>query len=160
MDAKEYNDCVKQWADALFRFAWKCSRHKEDARDLVQNAFEILWTKKETVSPEKAKAFLFQIAYNQSVDLFRKKQRMPLSEPPILSDFSPPGHPDLKRILDKAFEQLDTQAKALVLLKDYEGYSYEEISGITGLSLTQVKVYLHRTRKQLKQYLISVEHII
>jgi RNA polymerase sigma-70 factor (ECF subfamily) len=63
-------------------------------------------------------------------------------------------------VLDKAIARLDEQSRALVLLKDYEGYRYEEIGQITGLTETQVKVYLHRARKTLKQYLVSVEHII
>ncbi|RYD97805.1 MAG: RNA polymerase sigma factor, partial [Sphingobacteriales bacterium] len=63
-------------------------------------------------------------------------------------------------VLDRALAQLDDQARALVLLKDYEGYKYEEIAQITGLSDSQVKVYLHRARKTLKQYLVSVENII
>jgi RNA polymerase sigma-70 factor (ECF subfamily) len=48
----------------------------------------------------------------------------------------------------------------LVLLKDYEGYSYEEIGQITNLSESQVKVYLHRARVQLKEYLVKVENVI
>jgi RNA polymerase sigma factor (sigma-70 family) len=55
---------------------------------------------------------------------------------------------------------LDEQSRALVLLKDYEGYRYEEIAQITGLNETQVKVYLHRARKVLKEDLVNVEHII
>jgi RNA polymerase sigma-70 factor (ECF subfamily) len=46
------------------------------------------------------------------------------------------------------------------LLKDYEGYSYEEIGQITGLNESQVKVYLHRARLQLKNYLVSLENLI
>ena len=46
------------------------------------------------------------------------------------------------------------------LLKDYEGYSYEEIGEITGLNESQVKVYLHRARVQLKTYLVSPENVI
>ena len=47
-----------------------------------------------------------------------------------------------------------------MLLKDYEGYSYEEIGRITNLSESQVKVYLHRERIQLKEYLVKVENVI
>jgi len=47
-----------------------------------------------------------------------------------------------------------------VMLKDYEGYSYEEIGQITGLNSSQVKVYLHRARLQLKEYLVKVENVI
>jgi RNA polymerase sigma-70 factor (ECF subfamily) len=47
-----------------------------------------------------------------------------------------------------------------VLLKDYEGYSYEEIGRISGLSESQVKVYLHRARLQLKNYLVKPENVL
>jgi len=160
MDAKSYNVCVQEWADALFRFACKCTGNEEDARDIVQSSFEVLWQKKESVVSEKGKAFLFQVAYNQSVDMYRKKGRIQYQEELKHEASLKPSNPDLKRVLDRALAQLDDQARALVLLKDYEGYRYEEIAQITGLSDTQVKVYLHRARKTLKQYLVSVENII
>jgi RNA polymerase sigma-70 factor (ECF subfamily) len=45
-------------------------------------------------------------------------------------------------------------------LKDYEGYSYEEIGKITALNASQVKVYLHRARLQLKEIVGKLENII
>jgi RNA polymerase sigma-70 factor (ECF subfamily) len=160
MDAKSYNVCVRDWADALFRFACKCTGNQEDARDIVQSSFEVLWHKRESVAPEKGKAFLFQVAYNQSVDMYRKKGRVQYQEELKHEGSTHPSYPDLKRVLDRAIARLDEQSRALVLLKDYEGYRYEEIGQITGLTETQVKVYLYRARKILKQYLVSVEHII
>jgi DNA-directed RNA polymerase specialized sigma24 family protein len=47
-----------------------------------------------------------------------------------------------------------------VMLKDYEGYNYEEIGQITGLNESQVKVYLHRARLQLKAYIVKPENVI
>jgi RNA polymerase sigma-70 factor (ECF subfamily) len=46
------------------------------------------------------------------------------------------------------------------MLRDYAGYDYSEIGEITGLSLSQVKVYIFRARKILKDYLVSVEAVI
>jgi RNA polymerase sigma-70 factor (ECF subfamily) len=46
------------------------------------------------------------------------------------------------------------------MLKDYEGYSYEEIGKITGLNESQVKVYLHRARITLRNYLVSRENVL
>ncbi len=160
MELKEYNTCVKEWADALFRFACKCTGNQEDARDVVQNSFEVLWQKKGEVAPEKAKPFLFQVAYRQSIDNYRKQGRMLYKEQLDDDRVVKPGQSDLKRVLERALTKLDEQARALVLLKDYEGYHYDEIAQITGLSDSQVKVYLHRARKSLKDYLVSVEHII
>jgi RNA polymerase sigma-70 factor (ECF subfamily) len=160
MELNEYNTCVKEWADALFRFACKCTGNEEDARDVVQNSFEVLWQKRQEVAADKAKPFLFQVAYRQSIDNFRKQSRVSYTEQPEDSRSVTPGQSDLKRVLERALTKLDEQARALVLLKDYEGYRYEEIAQITGLNETQVKVYLHRARKVLKDYLISVENII
>lgn len=160
MKPNDYNACVKEWADALFRFARKSTGNDEDARDVVQNSFAVLWEKKEDVTPEKAKSFLFQVAYRQSIDLYRKNHRVTYKEEVDDKRTTEQQRSDLKRVLDKALEQLDERSRALVLLKDYEGYSYEEIGKITDLSSSQVRVYLHRARKTLKDYLVSVEHII
>ncbi len=158
MEVQEYNACVKEWADALFRFACKCTGQPDDAHDVVQNSFEVLWQKRKDVDSSKGKAFLFQVAYNQSVDNFRKRSKVSYREMP--EESITPANPDLKKILDRALAQLDERSRALVLLKDYEGYRYEEIAQITGLTDAQVKVYLHRARKVLKEYLVSVENII
>jgi RNA polymerase sigma-70 factor (ECF subfamily) len=48
----------------------------------------------------------------------------------------------------------------VILLRDYEGYSYQEIGGITGLSESQVKVYIFRARKALKAYLVRMDNVI
>ena len=160
MELTDYNTCVKQWADALYRFSYKCTGNVEDARDVVQGSFEVLWQKRQDVMPDKAKAFLFQVAYRQSVDNFRKQSRVTYKEEIEHNGTTTQGQADLKKVLDRALDRLDEQQKALVLLKDYEGYRYEEIAQITGLTETQVKVYLHRARKTLKDYLVSVENIL
>ena len=69
-------------------------------------------------------------------------------------------HHDSKRILHEAVNRLNETQKSLVMLKDYEGYSYEESGKITGLSDSQVKVYLHRARLQLREYLVRPENVI
>lgn len=160
MELHDYNTCVKDWSDAVFRFACKSTGNEEDARDIVQNSFEVLWQKRKDVTPGKAKSFLFQVAYRQSIDLYRKQRKVSYQEEVKDSRTTSETNPELKRVLDRALSRLDEQSRALVLLKDYEGYKYDEIAQITGLSDSQVKVYLHRARKTLKDYLVSVEHII
>ena len=65
-----------------------------------------------------------------------------------------------KRILDEALSKLGETQRSLVMLKDYEGYNYAEIGEITGLNESQVKVYLHRARLQLKAYIVKMENVI
>lgn len=160
MELTDYNTCVKEWSDAVYRFACKCTGNEEDAKDIVQNSFQVLWEKRKDVHPGKAKSFLFQVAYRQSIDLYRKQKRVSYTERVDEGTTTSQSSPELKRVLDRALSRLDEQSRALVLLKDYEGYKYDEIAQITGLSDTQVRVYLHRARKSLKDFLVSVEHII
>ncbi len=67
---------------------------------------------------------------------------------------------DTKRILNEALSKLSDLQRSLVMLKDYEGYSYEEIGKITELNESQVKVYLHRARLQLREYIVRVENVL
>lgn len=161
MTEREYNDCVTQYADNVYRFIVKNLRHEEDARDVVQSAFEKMWRNREEVDARKSKSYLFTVAYHQMIDHIRKVKRIQLREE--FSDetrvHDKPAN-NLKKILEEALQQLSETQRSLVLLKDYEGYSYEEIGKITGLNASQVKVYLHRARVQLKDYLVKIENVI
>ena len=161
MTEREYNDCVKNYADNVYRFVLKNCQHVEDSKDLVQVAFEKLWINREKVNNEKCKSYLFTVAYNAMIDLLRKKKRVQLED-----NFTEGamGYADLKynsqRIIEEAFMRLGEVSRSLVLLKDYEGYSYEEIGIITKLNPSQVKVYLHRARIQLRAYIVSPENVV
>lgn len=161
MTEREYNDCVSQWADNVFRFIVKNLRHEEDARDVVQTAFEKLWMARADVDAAKSKSYLFTVAYNAMIDHLRKAKRVYLKEAfgDEVKVVHRPAH-NAKKVLEEALARLSETQRSLVLLKDYEGYSYEEIGQITGLSSSQVKVYLHRARIQLKEYLVKIENVI
>ena len=161
MTEKEYNECVRTYADNVYRFIVKNLRHEEDARDVVQTAFEKMWINREQIDPAKSKSYLFTVAYHQMIDHLRKIKRIHLKEEfnenTRVSDRSVNN---AKKILEEALSRLPEIQRSLVLLKDYEGYSYEEIGKITGLNESQVKVYLHRARLQLKNYLVKIENVI
>ena len=161
MTEKEYNECVRHYADNVYRFILKNLRQEEDARDVVQSAFEKLWKNRQSVDAEKSKSYLFTIAYHQMIDHLRKVKRIQLREEfrEEMKVSSAPAH-HLKKTLEEALARLNETQRSLVLLKDYEGYSYLEIGQITGLTESQVKVYLHRARIQLKNYLVSLENLI
>jgi RNA polymerase sigma factor (sigma-70 family) len=161
MTEKQYNSCVDQYADAVFRFIVKNLKNEDDARDIVQSAFEKMWMKRESIVNETAKSFLFTVAYHQMIDHIRKSKRIQLNET-FDENIRIQKHPShsLKRELDLALESLTHLQKSLILLKDYEGYSYAEIGKITGLNESQVKVYLHRARLQLRNLIGNAENII
>jgi RNA polymerase sigma-70 factor (ECF subfamily) len=161
MTEQEYNQCVKEHADSVYRFIFKNLRDREDARDVVQSAFEKMWINRATVDAARCKSFLFTVAYHQMIDHIRKDRMIIVQEEMIderVTFNRSTAH--TKKILDEALARLNEIQRSLVLLKDYEGYSYEEIGEITGLNASQVKVYLHRARIQLKNYLVSPENVL
>lgn len=161
MTEKEYNECVTQYADNVYRFILKNLRHEEDARDVVQTAFEKLWRNREEVDGSKSKSYLFTVAYNQMIDHLRKIKRISLKDE--FKEDVRVAYKEVnnaKAVLEAALAKLSETQRSLVMLKDYEGYSYEEIGKIMNLNESQVKVYLHRARLQLKEYIVKVENVI
>ena len=145
MTDKDYNDCVDNFADGVYRFIVKNIRQTEDAQDIIQSAFEKLWVNRAQVLPEKAKSYLFTVAYHQMIDQIRKDKNKSTTDnfEEVKAQVQHDHNTELKQILLRAINELNPTQKSLVLLKDYEGYSYQEIGEIMNLSESQVKVYLH-----------------
>ncbi len=151
MTNEEYNISVNQYADNLYRFALKNAKQVADAQDLVQYAFEKLWLKRKDVPIEKAKAYLFTTAYHAFIDKKRKEKRLDIVEQMPENNTENHGENyDLKNALNWALEQLSDIQKQVILLRDYEAYSYKEIGDILSISESQVKVYIFRARKKLQ----------
>lgn len=161
MTVEEYNKSVDLYADGIYRFALKTLRDQDKAKDTVQDSFEKLWVKHSEVSFEKVKSYLFTTAYHASIDLIRKeKKKGEYESSGIFETSSSEQYNDIHEVLNRAVDQLPEIQKSVLLLRDYEGYSYEEIGEMTGLNESQVKVYIFRARLFLKNYLVSIENVI
>ena len=66
----------------------------------------------------------------------------------------------MHQVLNEALDKLPEIQKSVVLLRDYEGYNYQEIAEITGLNESQVKVYIFRARVTLRAYIKRLELVI
>lgn len=161
MTVQEFNNCVDQYSDGVYRFIVKNIGHEADAQDIVQTAFEKLWINREKVVSIKVKSYLFTVAYNQMIDHIRKGKKESITDnfDEVNAQTHTNSNAELKQILLRAINELNPTQKSLVLLKDYEGYSYQEIGAIMNLSESQVKVYLHRARLILKGKLIHLEKL-
>ena len=161
MTVTEYNLCVDSHSDNVYRFILKNIRDEQAAQDIVQDSFEKLWLKYREVSYAKAKSYLFTTAYHRMIDVVRKDNRVSrMNDDYDLADSSGTSFSDVKKVLDEALQRLPEIQRTVVLLRDYEGYSYEEIGQITGLNESQVKVYIFRARVALKNYLVSIENLV
>lgn len=162
MTTAEYNIIVRQLAPHLLRFANSNLNNIDLAKDVVQDAFEVLWKNCSNVEFIKAKQYLFTIVYRKGIDIFRSvKNDIEMNDAHLEKQ---PSHNFLERYSDKelikkALIELPENLRQLILLRDLEGYDYKEIELITNLSQSQVKVYLFRARKMLKEVILKLEVI-
>jgi len=161
MTTKEYNLAVDNYADNLFRFALKHLKNEMSAKDIVQETFEKVWIKHQDVAYEKVKSYLFTTAYHAIVDWVKKEARNGDWEKVENEGTGATSISfDVQNILNEGLDKLPAIQKTVVLLRDYEGYNYDEIAKITDLSESQVKVYIFRARQSLKEYIKRLDLVI
>lgn len=161
MTREEYNTCVDSHADGLYRFILKNVRDKDKAKDIVQDAFEKVWLKVDEISYSTSKSYLFTTGYRTMIDFIRRDSKQQSIDTIETSTWSNSNtYSDLKEVLDLALATLPEIQRTVVLLRDYEGYNYIEIGEITGLTESQVKVYIFRARLALKAFIVKMEVVL
>lgn len=161
MTVREFNECVDKHADGVYRFILKSTKDEDKAKDIVQDSFTKMWEKVNDITAEKAKSYLFTAAYHTMIDTFRRESRLTSFEEVATTEMVINNqYSDLKEILEEAVNKLPPVQKSVILLRDYEGYSYEEIGRMTDLNESQVKVYIFRARAFLKNYIGSLDKVM
>lgn len=161
MTVNEYNKSVELFSDRVYRFILKSIRDIHKAEDIVQDSYEKLWKNFENVSFEKVKSYLFTTAYHTMIDIIRKEKRSSFTEELKLPEQSHENnYSDLGEVLKAAIDRLPEVQRMVLLLRDYEGYSYEEIGEMANLNESQVKVYIYRARVFLKKYIGKMEAVV
>ena len=161
MTINEYNKAVNKFSDNVYRFILKNIKNEMRAQDIVQDSFEKLWINRKAVIFEKTKSYLFTTAYRTMIDYIRKEKRVNLTgdnevfESPYEDSYS-----DIQEVLHEAVTKLSEIQRSVLLLRDYEGYSYQDIAEITKLNESQVKVYIYRARVYLKNYIGKIENLV
>ena len=152
MTVQQYNECVKEFADRLYRFALKNVGDPDLAQDFVQDAFERLWVRVDAVDYQRVKSYLFRTIVNLQIDRARRQQlqHQHLNSLPDPVQDAGVAH-DVQKLINDGVAQLTEIQRMVLTLRDYEGYSYQEIAEQLHLSEAQVKVYLFRARVKIKK---------
>ncbi|MBU2019835.1 MAG: RNA polymerase sigma factor [Bacteroidetes bacterium] len=145
---------MKEHVHSLFGFALKFLKSRDDADDIVQDVFEKLWLNREKVEFEKAKSWMFTTAYHAMINYRNRSNRMTYDTDnlPEVAQAERAGF-ESKEVVERVVSILPPLQKSIILLRDIEGYSYEEIGKILEISESQVKVYLFRARNKIKKQL-------
>jgi RNA polymerase sigma-70 factor (ECF subfamily) len=154
----------RQWVEEYQDQAWSLARYllkdAAEAEDVCQESFIKLWNQQDDIDPDKTRAWLMRVIRNGCLD--RIRQRKPSEALGDWQASSAEGphqgaeHSELGQRLQCSINKLGEPYRSLVVLRDVQQNSYEEVAATLELSLSQVKVYLHRARKQLREELAEV----
>lgn len=155
-----YLEAIDQHRHRILSFAHYSLRVREDAEDVTQEVFIKLWQHWQKIDHEKLGAWLMRVAHNSVIDHVRRQrpQQTNLDHYAEVEDQvgeeSDGTHLDRHRFksqLQSAIKSLEDPFRSIVIMRDIQGMSYEEIQGSLELSASQVKVYLHRARRKLRE---------
>lgn len=167
-----FNALVERYQRIVYAVALRLLRDRYLAEDITQETFLRAYTSLDDYRGGSFRAWLLRIAHNRALDVLRAMQRRPATsldltgvdhtvrwsvEPVPASPVEHAARDELRRRLEAALAMLPDDQRVTVVLSDVEGFSYEEIAAITGVSLGTVKSRLSRGRARLRALLAADE---
>ncbi len=160
---------VTTYRHRIYGYACHYLGDAEEAADVTQDVLVRLWKNRDGIDEEHALAWLLRVTRNACVDVLRRRsayrKRVETSSEMTNVHADPAPGPDreassnlFQEKLISALETLGEPYKSIVILREIEEYTYEEICAALDLPLNTVKVYLHRARKALRKQLTEVSH--
>lgn len=165
-ELQAFDIIVHRYKDKLHNFLYRYTHNHEDCEDIVQETFLRVYRSRYSYKRiAKVSTWIYTIALNLAKSMYNKKQRMSLIS--IHADESDPDDREMKftdpnilqddklhfqnciNKLEKALTELNDDFKEVIILRDIQQLTYEEISGITGAVMATVKSRIYRARNQL-----------
>lgn len=170
-DARAFEALAREVERGLYRHVLRMLREPADAEDVVQDALLAAWHSLSGFEGTSFRAWIFRIATNRALDRLRARRRhpqLPLDPPsddedltwaepaapgPELADIA--GDREALVVVEEALAALPAEQRAALLLRDVEGFAYEEIAMITTSEIGTVKSRIHRARLAVRNSLVS-----
>ena len=159
--SRKFNQWVREYQDQAWTLARYLLKDPAEAEDACQEAFVKLWKNQDSIDPDKVRPWLMKVTRNGCLD--RLRRRHPTEELQEWHDPHTVAGPmqgmhqsELGSWLKNTINSLKEPYRSLVVLRDVHQHSYEEVAAVLELNMPQVKTYLHRARKQLREQLVEV----
>lgn len=165
MTSADFRIVVEKHKDRVYTYAVWMLGDREEARDVTQETLMRLWKHHDQVQCEKARAWLLWTAYRLCIDGLRRRatQRAATAQmlrmAPVMADDESDRslrRSELQATLVEALSNLSARDRAIVLLRDMDDLSYEEIAAALELPIGTLKAALHRARERLRDALTQV----
>lgn len=169
MESVDYQQLVSQHRDRIFTFAFYTLRHREDAEDVTQDVLIRLWNHRQRLDGDRVGAWLSRVTRNACYDVSRRRRVRNAVHP---SDPEPQLEratcveptPDrtaeaaeFRRHLQSALRDMSEPYRSIVIMREIQSCSYQEIADALERPLNTIKVYLHRARRMLRHALAEEE---
>src|SRR5262249_14414807 len=166
-DLAAFNELVRRYQTLAFNVAARILGDRDAAADVVQDSFLSAWEHIDTFRGSSFRAWLLRIVTNRCYDrLRRQKVRQAASIEAMLESEEAAGIPgtaegpeqrvlrqELVATIERGIMSLPPDQRAVLVLCDVQGLSYEETATATGASIGTVKSRLSRARDKLRQFL-------
>lgn len=165
-DLGAFNELVLHYQDYLFALCVRVVNDREAAADAVQEALFSAYRNLSRFRGDSFRSWLTRIALNAATDVLRLRKRRPADPYPEWEDddWQPPAadseapekqalRRNAARVLGQALSRISEDQRKAIVLYDVEGFDYQEIADITGVSLGTVKSRIHRGRHALRELL-------
>ena len=156
---EQYQQAITQHRQRVFSFAHYSLRAREDAEDITQEVFIKLWRHWKKIDHSKLGAWLMRVAHNAVIDHVRKHKNMTSQT----DDYAEPEEQAAEALTEQQVDDgrfkeelmasiklLDDPFRSIIIMRDIQGMSYTDIQHTLDMSESQVKVYLHRSRRKLR----------
>lgn len=153
---------VNKNQNGLYAVCYQMLKNSLEAEDVVQDSFMKLWQAQQN-GKKQTKAWLYQVAKNQCLDLIRRRQHEMkyqqhnlLNQPLCKSAYDDLINAELSEHISTAIDGLKEPYKSLIVLREISQLSYQQLADVLDLNVQQIKVYLHRARNTLKEKLMDL----
>lgn len=166
-ESQAFNELVTRHQDKVYNVVFRFCGNQEDAADVTQRAFINAYRKIQDFKGDAAfSTWIYRIAFNQAVSFRREHKRDGVSlysrDDELITEPAESRNPtegmeadETRKKVQQALELLEEGDRQIILLKDLQGYSYDEIAGIMQVPKGTVRSRLHRARLELKAKLKS-----
>ncbi len=167
-DAESFNQLILRWERPIYALAYRVIGREEDARDVCQETFLRAFRGLSAFKGQaKFSSWLYRIALNLCRDWIRRERRTPMVQAPDgvdLVEIAVEREPvesiedyvsrqDLSRAVAKAMMSLPEEQRTAIILKEYQGLTFQEIADLLGCPLSTVKTRLYQGLSVLRRQL-------
>lgn len=171
-DLEAFEQLIAAYEKKMINYCWRMLGNPSDAEDAAQEVFIKVFRFIESFTGQSFfSTWLYRIASNVCLDILRKKKRQPADTVSLyqsgaegdefvlpVEDNAPSPYEsaqlnEAQRALNTALAQLGEEQRRVIILRDIEGFSYEEIAAVMHVPPGTVKSRINRARKSLQKLL-------